>query len=930
MRVTAMTVLSAVCASLVVLFASAPASAQSSGSAIVGVVKDETGAVLPGVTVEAASPALIEKVKVTVTDAQGAYQIIDLRPGEYVVTFSLEGFQTLKRAGITLSTSFTAKIDETLKTRTIEESVTVSGQAPVVDVRQSTSERALSQQLIEGVPTARGIFALAALVAGATANKPDVGGSQTHQLQSISIHGSVTGDVTWKVEGLDLNTSNGPGLNATYFNQGLQQEVSLQTKALSAEVPAGGVMINMIPKDGGNRFSSSNFFSFTNKSLQSYNVSDDQKARGLTAPAGVKKLEDINPAFGGPIVKDRAWFYGSYRYWRNDRLAAQVFNTDGSQAPDEQLLAFYSGRLTLKIDDKNRLTGYIDWNKKQRDHRRDRTSTYQFIAPEASYYQRQGGPTDSIKWTSTASDKLLVEAGYSKTRIEWHLWDQPTNSPTALPLNDLVLSTLTGAADKQLTIDRPTRHQFTFVTSWLPNTSHNIRMGVQFAKMPYETGYGPDQHGDMIARFNNGVPNSVLVMNSPVLIDEKANDLGVFVQDAWTMKRLTINAGVRFERFNGEIPAQDAPAGTFVPARHFNPITNVPNWNTVVPRLAGVFDLFGNGKTAIKANASKYMARQAASFLTQLNPMRLNSEVRSWTDTFPDRIPQLTEIGPSLGTLDRGATVRIAPGLERPYQWEMTASVEQQLAANLGLTVSYYHRRYYKSIVSENLALSPSDYIPVTIANPLDGSPFVVYNQNPLTVGRQDNVLVNSDLASTWYNAIEFNVDKRFSNDFMVFGGMTFGANKGCFADSTNPSDLSFKCGYTDLDSTRIGNFSVVYRMPHDFSLSSHFQYYTGQPLKRTFTVSRSQVPNLTQVNQAVWLAPEGTFRKPNQTLLDFRLSRTFKLAHGVQFEPILDLYNIVNENASVAEVEIVGPALGQISENVDGRLFRFGVRMSF
>jgi hypothetical protein len=422
----------------------------------------------------------------------------------------------------------------------------------------------------------------------------------------------------------------------------------------------------------------------------------------------------------------------------------------------------------------------------------------------------------------------------------------------------------------------------------------------------------------------------VLVWNTPVLINESATDLGVFVQDAWTIKRMTINAGVRYERFNGSIPAQDAPAGTFVAARHFAAINNVPNWNTVVPRLAVVVDPFGDGKTAFKANASKYMGRQAASFLTQINPMRLNSEVRSWNDANLDRIPQLTEIGPNLGGLDRGATVRIDPNLERPYQWEMTASVERQLASTLGVTVAYYHRMYYKTPVAMNLALSPADYFPVTIANPLDGTPFTVYNQNPLTVGRFDNVLVNSDVANTNYNAFEVNVNQRFSKDFTLFGGFTVGANKGCFTDSTNPSDLVNSCGYADLDSTYNANVSVMYRLPGGFGLSSHYQYLTGQPLRRTFTVGRSLIPNLTQVNQAVSLAEKGVFRKPNEQLLDFRVSKTFRLAHGVQVEPILDLYNLLNENASVLEVETVGPALGQISENVDGRLLRVGFRIGF
>ena len=623
------------------VLSSVPVLTQGSGSSIVGVVKDESGGVLPGVTVEVSSPALIERVRTGVTDGSGSYQIIDLRPGDYSIVFTLEGFQTSRHEGVTIRAAFTATINDVLKARTLEESITVTGEAPVVDLRRATSEKALNNDLIEGVPTGRGLYALTSLMPATAVNKPDVGGSQTHQSSSISIHGSTTQDVTWNVDGMNMTTGNGTGgLTATYFNQGLQQDVSIQTKALSAEIGSGGVSVNVITKSGSNSFHGGAYTSFTNDKLQGNNVSADQLAHGLTAPGGTKTILDFNPEFGGPVVQDKLWFYSSYRYWRNDRFVASTFNPDGSQALDPQLFLFYSGTVTGKLNDKNRVSGYIDWNKKQRDNRRDLASTYSFVSPEASFYQRQGGPTSNAKWTSTLSNKLLLEAGFSMDRIIWHLWYQPSIGPSALSKNDISLSTLTGAAVNELTHDTPTRRNGAFAVSWLPKFagSHNVRAGVQIAQLPYTTGYDSGSHGDLVARYVNGAPNSVAVYNTPVDASYTMWDYAAFVQDAWTLNRMTVGAGVRYERWTGRINPQSDPAGTFVPARSFDAIAG-PGWNSVVPRLSVVYDVFGTGKTAIKASASKYMQQQAASLLSNLNPMRLLSEVRTWKDANVDGVP---------------------------------------------------------------------------------------------------------------------------------------------------------------------------------------------------------------------------------------------------------------------------------------------------
>lgn len=916
---------------LVVLHSSAWAQSAS----IVGVVKDTTGAALPGVTVTAESAALIERLKTVVTGASGEYRIVDLRPGSYAVTFSLPGFKRLRHEGVQLSTGFTATVNAQLALGGIEETVTVTGESPLVDVRGSVSETTLKQELLEGVPVGRNSYQVALLMPGATTTSPDVGGNQIAQITNLSVHGSAGVDITWSADGLDITGNNvRGGLTATYYNEGFNQEVSIQTKALPAEISSGGVNMNMVKKQGGNSFTGDLHLSFTDQQFQSGNVDDEQRALGLTFPSAMDRAYDVNGTVAGPISRDKLWFAAGFRRWRVDRLVANTLNVDGTQALDEQLLSNFSGSVTYQATKANRVSLFVELMDKIRGHRRDRTSTYQFISPEASWRQPNKGPTIALKWTSTLRKNLLLEAGVGLMNVRWSLDYQPELGADALSRNDLSLSTLTGAAPNSLTREDVWRRQTTFVLSWLPSWkgSHNFRVGGQYGlPMPY-----PQDRAtlgrDLVAQYRNGVPDSVLVYNTPVNARVTMWEHALFAQDAWTINnRLTINAGVRFDLFRGQVDEQTSPAGTFVPARHFDKISDVPNWKNVVPRLAFVYDITGKGRTAIKANVSKYMRREAAGFMGLVNPMRLNSEVRTWADANRDGIPQLAEIGPGRGTLTSGATVRLAPDLQRPFQWEYTATLEHQFTKTLAVSVGYYHRKYYDLFTTVNVALSPADYTPVTITNPLTGSPFTVFNQNPATVGRVENVLKNVDGIGSWYDGVELTFQKRMANRFMLFGGLTVGSNKDCAdgAASSNPNDRINACGYASFDSKYMANLSGMYELPFGFKLSGHVQYVSGQPLGTRYIVTRADVPNLTQVNQTVAVLPIGDRRKPDWTLLDVRVSKAFRVGR-VTFEPMLDLFNMLNENASLTQVETLGSAFGRISANVDGRLVRVGLKVNF
>jgi hypothetical protein len=910
---------------LLIVF-SAPAAGQS---AIAGAVKDSTGAMLPGVTVEAASPALIEKARSATTDANGQYKIVDLRPGVYVVTFSLTGFTTIRREGVQLPTAFTATINAELQLGTVEETVTVSGESPVVDVQSSVAQSVMDARVLDAVPTGRDVFAVAQLISGVTTSRPDVGGSEGMQQPVLQVHGSSTRDMTYQQDGMPINHSFGVG-NQTgfYYNEDAIQEISYQTSALPAEVSQGGVRINMIPKDGGNVLHGGMFATGAGGGMQSDNQSEELVARGLRAPNRLDRIYDMNVSIGGPIRRDRLWFFSSFRRWGSDRLVANTFNPDGTQAVDDNRLTDALGRLTLQISERNKISASYDKGWKFRGHRRSNFAA-NFFSPEASFVQNtDNNYIAQVKWTSPLTSQLLLDAGISFLKVAYNLGYQPDVQADDVAVFDFVTSTIMNAAAYEFTSDALIRG-YSASASYVTG-AHNVKVGAQLREGPYHDTYA--MHGDIILRLNNGVPDSVDIYNTPVSERESLDrDLGLYLQDSWTMRRLTVNAGIRYENFKLSIPDQTGGVGRWVGERRFA-ATNVVTWNSTVPRFGIAYDLFGNGKTAIKASASKYMQNEGVSLGQLVNPMFRTSARRSWRDANNNRIAEESELGPSTG-FQGGVNTRIDPNLERPHNWEYSASVQHELGPQLSVMAGYFRRTISNLYGVRNQLVPPEAYTPVTIADPLSGSPLVVYNQSAATLGRVDLLLSNQDLLESSYNGLEIQANKRFPNNALIFGGLTVGRNEGSIRgtndDLNNPNLLINHIGAVGFDATYQANVAGSYPLPYGLQLSGSVRSATGLPLRRTFTVTRTQVPNLTQVTQAVDLIERGDARLDRSTLVDLRVAKIFRIG-GHRLEGVADLYNVLNSNAATGAVQAVGASLGRPDAIVDGRLLRLGVQWRF
>jgi len=904
-------------------------------SAIAGVVKDSSGAVLPGVTVEVSSPALIEGVRTATTDGSGQYRVVELRPGIYTVTFTLTGFSTVKREGIDLPAGFTATVSADMKVGTIQETLTVTGASPVVDTKESVAQSVMSRSVIDTIPTGRDVFAIGQLIPGVTTQSPDVGGTKGMQQPTLQIHGSSSADITYQQDGMTLQhvAFNG-NQTGFYYNDGDMSEVVYRTSALPAENAFGGVQINMVPREGGNEFHGAFFATGANSSLQSDNSSDSLRQRGLTARNHIWRVYDVNASVGGRILRDKVWFFGTFRRWGADTYVANTFNQDGSQALDDNRLTNGAMRLTWQATRKNKFNVVYNRGAKWRGHRRaNAPSGTVFFNPEATVEQiNPRNLIAQVKWFGTLTNRFLLEAGWAAMPVDYNLDYQKQVGPNDLAKLDIITGLLYNAAPWDTDVTG-TMVTYSGSMSYVTGT-HNLKAGIQARSGFFQEKFWVN--GDILLRYRNGVPDTVVVYNTPLTHREDVRwDVGVYLQDSWTLKRLTLNPGVRFDHLNMGWPAQGGPGGVYVGAREFPANWSVLTWNNVVPRFGMAYDLLGNGKTALKGSISKYVRMEGTGFIGNVNPNQRSSSTRPWTDLNGDLLAQPNEVGagtPFTGGLNR----RIDPDIKRPYQWEWSVVVDHELLPQLALSLGYYGRKYYDMYSIKNLAVPPESYTPVTITNPLTSQPLTVYNQNPATLGLIDELLTNFDDLFESYHGFEAKLTKRFTKG-NVFFGYTAGRNKGtvtacaggCSGDRNNPNNLINDEGYVGYDSPHQIRTGGAYILPYDVQISGALRTATGLPLNRNYTVGRTIVPNLTQVSQVVRLVPRGTYRLDRYDILDLRFSKIFRFG-GATVEGIADLFNVLNNNSTTGEVEAVGSSLGRPSEIVDGRLLRFGVQVKF
>lgn len=829
-----------------------PSIAAAQNAEIAGVVRDTSGAILPGVTVEASSPALIEKTRVVYTDSQGQYRIIALNPGLYKVTFTLPGFNTTVRDGIELTAQFTATVDVNLNVGSLEETVTVSGQTPLVDIQATTQRRALTSEILNALPTGRSFQNMAILVPGVQMPLlyQDVGGSDGNRWQTLRIHGSRDDQMPLLLNGMPFNNMNnsGGGYNHTFaINTGTVQEMTVTTSGSTAESRVSGVVSNTVAKEGGNAFNYYFYTDFTNSSLQSDNLTQDLINRGLRSATRVKRIVELNPTMGGPIVKDRLWFYGGYRYLTTQKYLAGAFlnrfpnspqycGRDGGctylgvSVPDSRDLTqqdfsgdrfhhSYTANLTWQVSPKNKVSLYYHLGERQLDG----DSSINQSPEAANYLYSKPDYITQAQWTSPLTSRVLLEGGFSFVNELWRQIQRTRPAgvingygPTAtIPKVENSTNTSYGAL---LTNVEAFNHQFNmrFAVNYVTGT-HAFKVGITDLWGTRNFTYDTNQAQRW--SFLNGSPAQITQYARPLVDFQKLKaNLGVFAQDRWSLGKVTLNLGVRFDYHNAYVPAQQIAAIPFVQAQNYDALTNTPSWKDISPRLGASWDIRGNGRTVARFNYGRYVASESVATATANNPVntRINQANRSWTDTNRNFVPDCDLVSVAANGECGGLNVPLGrpnvvtrwdPAIlngwgVRPSDGEILAGLQQQLTDRILLDAQWTYHWFNNLFVQEYRATPPSAYDTFCVTAPVSaGLPNGGGNQicgftdlKPEFVGRTPDNWVTAaknfgDVEDVW-SGLDLNATTRFARGGVASGGVSWGRHRSNFCDVSNRAQI--------------------------------------------------------------------------------------------------------------------------------------------
>ena len=911
-----------------------PALAAAQGS-ITGSVRDSSGAVLPGVTVEASSPALIERVRSVITDNTGQYRIVDLRPGTYSLTFTLPGFSVGRHEGVEVTSTFTAAIDAVLRLGGVEETVTVSGETPVVDVQSVRRDVTVSNETLTSIPTARSWAATALLIpAISTGGGTPMDVQITPQQTLFGGAGGRSNEGRILLDGLSVGSSRGGAGVSTYIADiGNSEEVVMTSSGGMGEASVGGPSIRIIPKTGGNTWHGSGYISLVPEGWVGSNYSDDLKARGLATPGSLLKQWDFTGGVGGPISKDRLWFYFTARQEGQIRSIPGMYpnltagdNTKWLYVPDTSKQAqgaeswtVANVRLTWQATPKNKFN--IFWDEQypcagaaysnEFDGCREQPDDA-FVgaiglfgltgtsAPETSGYwgYPAGHRVQQGTWTSTVTNRLLLEAGFGSFISRWGPQDTPGN-PTKdmIRMNEQCAGGCAANGNIANLTYRSMNWAVGYAASYTWRASASYVTGAHNMKFGYDGGHLIDDFENftntqnLLYRVNNGVPNRITQTLLPFKNKQDVDFTAFYGQEQWTLGRATIQGALRYEHVVSYFPAQTVPASNFLPeAITFDRTDGVRGYNDFMPRAGVAFDLFGDRSTSVKVNIGRYVdpASNTSGNYSIANPLAriATTANRSWTDVDGDWVADcdlrnraaqdLRPVGgDQCGQLDNQnfGTRTFANTIDdailggwgiRPADWQFGASIQREVLPRVSVEVGYDRRWLQNFVVTDNRAVAASDFTPFSITAPADprlpdGGGYVVsglYDVVPERFGLTDNLITdakNYGKQSQVYNGILISASARPRGGLTLQGSINSGKTvKDACEVRANLPELALTspanvgpvvsttnpfCRYDPGFVTRATMFGSYIVPKVDVQLAATFRTDQGAPLSANYTV---------------------------------------------------------------------------------------------
>jgi Carboxypeptidase regulatory-like domain/TonB-dependent Receptor Plug Domain len=991
-----------------------PALAQVQTGEITGRVSDESGAVLPGATVTLTSPVLIQP-QVATSSETGSFRFPQIPIGTYSVKFELPGFKTVVREGIVVGIGFTAQVNQQLAISTVQETVTVSGESPIVDTKATTARTTFDLDSLQNIPSARDPWVMLQRVPNISMDRVNVGGSQSGQQSGYISRGGNTGNNKWSLDGVDITDMSATGASPIYYDFDMMQEMQVTTGGADASQQTGGVGINFVTRSGTNSFKGSGRIYNTNDAFEADNVTDEIRAQGAGSGAPIQNINDVGFEVGGPIMRDKLWYWGSYgkqdikvgvvNFYKNTPECrppgvpvGQIANVLGSTeairdclATDLTTLDNYNWKLTWAPVRNNKFNFQNTWGGKVRSAR-DASDTRPL---ETAYRQKNidgtvgtwgwdAGPVPIWKLSDqhVVNDRLLVDIQYAHIGNNFTLTFQDPAQAAIQPRFDIASGSWSRSFNESVFM-RPTQSIDLTTSYFLPNTlggDHAFKAGYR-----WRTALGRSiSHtgGNAVARFSNSSTtcatfaagcNADLFRDGFTEYDLKTHAL--YLQDTFTVKRFTLNLGVRWDRQADEALAADVPANPIIPqimpAISFPGINSGVVWNDISPRLGMTYDLFGTGKSVARASYSMYFGQmgpgQLAGELIAIGQVSVRYE---WADLNGDTFVQSNELNTTTFLTKSASfdptnpTSYLSPGaidanLKNDRTREFVVGLQQEIMRNLAVEVNYVWRKYDQFTWTDRTNWDSSNFVPFTLA-PTNCGPTAICD--PITYYRatspQPSPYVRTNQPDRYrdYNGLEFALTKRYSDRWAASVSLAYNRavdqwdSLAGVEDPTNLVNLDGASFAPESAGSGVDNVfnnaewlfkaSGQYTMFWDIGVAGSASVTQGYPFPQQIAIT-SRGNAIADTN--VFLYPLGDVRLPNLFVADFRLDKAFNFG-GMRIIPSMDIFNLTNSSEILSRRRTqysynattgVGSSSttlppNNISSIIAPRVIRFGARVTW
>ncbi len=937
----------------------APAvTAQTVGS-IEGTVKDAQGLVMPGVSVTLTGQAVMgEQLATTVED--GTFRFRALGPGTYNMRFELVGFQTLNREGIIVAGGRTVTVNITLDVATVAETITVTGESPVVDVKNTSLSNDFSTEELQDVPSATDVWAVLGQTAGVRMRGYDVGGSHKSQQSGYESFG-IRSQNRVMSEGVD--STEGSGATGFYYSYYSIEEFTTSAAGADVEMTSPGSMVMMTVKSGGNLFSGMIHMDYEGEAMVSNNLDSALEERGYTGNPNLLFWE-FHGDTGGPIIKDRAWFYGFYGHFHIDK---QISGVDPSLSTDIGDFDLFGGKLNIKLTDKDNFIGYTNYQLKEKPNR----GLSATVPPESILAQASWSWVHKAEWQRVWTDRAFSSFQLKHFGFGWPMVPNSSDPPRIDQATSIRSGAGWNATAPPFTFDRWKPQVTATLNYYLPGKAgaHDFKFGFDFQVDSSQ--YGSNANSGAFRYFDNsnlGNPNNVdeiaifnVKQSGPNLADNRTKHTDFFVQDTWTMnERLTMVLGFRFGQqhsyyLDSELDPDETdffPTGT-VPGQ------SLVTWNTFAPRLGVTYDISGDGKTVFKGHYGRYFIN-IADDLSSANPASYAFVRHKFLDPNQNGVydgpGELGELVSQQGTV--GSTIEevsgtpVNPDLPASYADEFSMSVEREIAANTGLRFSYVRKQMRNDWGAYNAGqVLPLLNNPVPCGDsvfpcPVDpfGNTLQMVRVPDAAAGAQDNGINTypSGFDRDNYDTIQFAFDRRFSENFFIQTSFDYqwrderrrASSEATGPLTADPLDAGIKAFWqnhnptvSNIQDNTNWNFRFLgrYVFPYDIAVSANWRLQSGWPWA---PITYVNVPG--SGSQPVFTEAIKNNRSQNVNIVDLRVEKFFQVNDRMRLTAMLDFYNLFNANPETNFTLRTGSSFRNIIAALDPRAMKIGVRFQF